>query len=144
MLRPLVRWERYPIAAAQGEIGIHRELPAGNVLRQTALLVLDSDDTRMDYIAGDRDVTEVGYVKVLENTIPFRDAWQSLRGRNQGRYGLPAMTGWEGVAMVNWGQVAGDIALDLRGRLPGQDVIGFTTVDTGGAIYLLHIAYAQV
>jgi len=144
MLRPMVRWERYDIAAAQGELGIHRELPAGNILRQTALLVLDADGTRMDYIAGDRDVTEVGLVKVLENTVPFREAWQTLRGRNQGRYGLPAMTGWEGVAMLNWGQVAGDVAMDLRARLPGQDVIGFTTVDTGGDIYLLHLAYAQV
>ncbi|KKM85451.1 hypothetical protein LCGC14_1288910 [marine sediment metagenome] len=142
MLRPMTRWEKYDIAAAQGELGVRRELPAGIILRQTSLLVLDGDDSRMDYIAGDRDVTEVGLVKVLENTVPFREAWQTLRGRNQGRYGLPAMTNWEGVALVNWGQLAGDVAMDLRTRLPGQDVIGFTTVDTGGDIYLLHHALA--
>ncbi len=144
MLQPSARWERYDIAAAQGEIGVRRELPAGNILRHTALLVLDADDTRMNVVTdADKDVTEVGYVKVPENTIPFREAWQTLRGRNAARLGLPAMTSWEGVAMVDWGQIAGDIALDLRRRGGGSDVIGFTTVDTGGGIYLLHIAYTQ-
>ena len=143
MLLPNVRFERYPIAAAQGEVAVHRELPAGSVLGKTALLVLDADDTRMDWIAGDRDVTEVGYIKVPENTTPFREAWQTLRGRNMANLGLPAMTNWEGVAMVDWGEIAGDIALDLQRRGGGSDVIGFSTVDTGGSIYLLHIAYAR-
>lgn len=144
MLRPNVRFEKYAIASAQGEIGVHRELPAGSILGKTALLVLDADDTRMDVVSGtDEDVTEVGYIKVPENTIPFREAWQTLRGRNMANLGLPAMTNWEGVALVDWGEIAGDIALDLRRRGGGSDVIGFTTVDTGGSIYLLHIAYAK-
>ena len=140
ILLPNVRWERYDIAAAQGELGVLRELPAGTMLRKTGLMVLDSDGTRM-VTPSDADVTEVGYVKALENTVPWRRNWIALEGDQQAVYGLAAKP--VGVALVNWGNIVGDAALDLRGRLPGQDLIGFSTVDTGGQIWLLHLAYSR-
>ena len=106
-------------------------------------MVVDSDDTRMvtDQSTPEQDVTEIGYIKALENTIPFKQNWVALEGDMQARLGLASKP--VGVAMVNWGEIVGDVALDLRKRLPGYDYIGFTTVDTGGDIWLLHLAYSQ-
>lgn len=140
VLLPSVRWEKYDIAAAIGNLGVLRELPAGTMLRKTLVMVMDGDDTRM-VTPTDADVTEVGYIKALENTIPWKANWIALEGDMQSRLGLAAKP--VGVAMVNWGNIVGDAALDLRGRLPGYDYLGFTTVDTGGDIWLLHLAYTK-
>ena len=140
ILLPNVRWEKYDIAAAIGELGVQRALPAATLLRKTLVIVTDADDTRM-VTPTDQDVTEVGYFKALENTTPWRQNWIALEGDLQSRLGLAAKP--VGVGMVNWGNIVGDAALDLRGRLPGYDYIGFTTVDTGGDIWLLHLAYTQ-
>ena len=143
MFLPNVRWEKYDIASALGNLGVTRELPAGAILRKTLVMVVDSDDTRMvtDQSTPEQDVTEIGYIKALENTIPFKQNWVALEGDMQARLGLASKP--VGVAMVNWGEIVGDVALDLRKRLPGHDYIGFTTVDTGGDIWLLHLAYSQ-
>lgn len=140
ILLPNVRWEKYDIAAAIGELGVQRALPAATLLRKTLVIVMDADDTRM-LTPTDQDVTEVGYFKALENTTPWRQNWIALEGDLQSRLGLAAKP--VGVGIVNWGNIIGDAALDLRGRLPGYDYIGFTTVDTGGDIWLLHLAYTQ-
>jgi len=140
MLLPNVRWERYDIASALGNLGVTRELPAGTLLRKTLVMVVDSDDTRM-VTPTDEDVTEVGYIKALENTIPYKANWIALEGDMQSRLGLAAKP--VGVAMINWGSIVGGPAMDLRGRLPGNDLIGFTTIDTGGHIWLLHLAYSM-
>lgn len=140
LLLPNVRWEKYDIAAAIGELGVQRALPAGTMLRKTLVMVVDADDTRM-VTPDDEDVTEVGYIKALENTIPWKRNWIALEGDMQSRLGLAAKP--VGVAMINWGNIVGDAALDLRGRLPGYDYLGFTTVDTGGDIWLLHLAYSK-
>ena len=140
ILLPNVRWEKYDIAAAIGELGLRRELPAGTMLRKTLVIVVDGDNTRM-VTPTDSDVTEVGYIKALENTVPWKRNWIALEGDLQSRLGLAAYP--VGVGMVNWGNIVADAALDLRGRLPGNDYIGFTTVDTGGDIWLLHLAYSQ-
>lgn len=140
LLLPNVRWEKYDIASALGNLGVTRELPAGTLLRKTMLMIVDGDDTRM-VTPTDEDVTEVGYIKALENIIPFKVNWIALEGDMQSRLGLAAKP--VGVAMVNWGEIVGGAALDLRGRLPGHDYIGFTTVDTGGDIWLLHLAYSK-
>ncbi len=140
ILLPSVRWEKYDIAAAVGELGVRRELPVGTMLRNTLVIVTDADDTRM-VTPTDADVTEVGFYKALENTVPWRRNWIALEGDMQARYRLAAKP--VGVALVNWGNIVGDAALDLRARLPGNDYLGFTTVDTGGDIWLLHQAYSR-
>ncbi|MBA7597130.1 hypothetical protein ES703_04125 [subsurface metagenome] len=140
ILLPNVRWEKYDIAAAIGELGVQRALPAGTMLRKTLVMVVDADDTRM-VTPTDQDVTEVGYIKALENTIPWKANWIALEGDMQSRLGLAAKP--VGVAIINWGNIVGDAALDLRGRLPGYDYLGFTTIDTGGDIWLLHQAYSK-
>lgn len=142
LLLPNVRWEKYDIAAAIGNLGVQRELPAGTLLWKTLIMVVDGDDTRM-VTPTDEDVTEVGYIKALENTIPYKANWIGLEGDLQARLGLAAKP--VGVAMIDWGNIVGDgaKALDLRGRLPGYDYLGFTTVDTGGDIWLLHLAYSK-
>lgn len=140
LLLPNVRWEKYDIAAAVGALGVTRELPAGTMLRKTLIMVVDGDDTRM--VTGtDEDVTEVGYIKALENTIPWKANFTALEGDLQSRLGLASKP--VGVVMVDWGEIVGGAALDLRGRLPGYDYLGFTTVDTGGDIWLLHLAYSK-
>jgi len=135
ILRPNNRWEKVDVAAVIGEIGLRRELPAGSILRKTNLLVVASNNNRSN-----ADVTEVGYIQALENVISFRENWETLRARAQAKYGLPALP--TGVAQLDWGEIAGDVALDLRGRLPGLDLIGFTTGVTGGDIWILHTAYS--
>ncbi len=135
LLLPNNRWEKVDVAAVIGEIGLRRELPAGAILRKTNLLVLAVAGTRSN-----ADVSEVGYIKALENTVPFREGWETLRGRAQAKYGLPSLP--TGVAQIDWGEVAGDVALDLRGRLPGLDLIGFTTLLATGDIWILHTAYS--
>jgi hypothetical protein len=140
ILLPMVRFQKYDIASALGELGVQLTLPAGSMLRKTLVIVTDADDTRM-VTPTDSDVTEVGYIKALENTIPWKRNWIALEGDMQSRLGLAAKP--VGVAMVNWGNIVGDAALDLRGRLPGNDYIAFSTVDTGGDIWLLHLAYTK-
>lgn len=134
-LLPNNRWEKLDVAAVMGEIGLRRELPTGSILRKTNLLVVNSANNRSN-----ANVTEVGYIKALENIVSFRESWETLRGRAQAKYGLPALP--TGVSQVDWSEVAGDVALDLRGRLPGYDLIGFTTGVTGGDIWILHTAYS--
>jgi len=136
LLLPNYRWEKYDIPSVLGELGLQRELPAGNILRGTAILVVDTSDDRSDV-----EISEVGYRKVLENTVPWRENWNTLLGYTQARFGLPALP--SGIAMVNWGQIIGEPALDLRRRLPGQDVLGFTSLLATGDIWLLHQAYAK-
>ena len=135
ILLPNNRWEKVDVAAVIGEIGLRRELPAGSILRKTNLLVVDSSDDRSN-----ADVTEVGYIQALENIVNLRENWETLRARAQAKYGLPALP--TGVVQIDWGEVAGDAALDLRRRLPGLDLVGFTTGVTGGDIWILHTAYA--
>ena len=140
MLLPTVRWEKYDIAAAQGELGVRRELPAGSILHKTLIMVVDGDGTRM-VTPTDEDVTEVGYIKALENTTPWKRNWIALEGDQYSHYQTAAKP--VGVALIDWGRIAAGSALDLRRRLPGYDYLGFTTVDTGGDIWLLHLAYSK-
>lgn len=135
ILLPSFRWEKHDVASVMGDLGLEKDLPAGTILKYTDLMVVDSSDDRTD-----SEVTEVGYKKILENTIPFKEAWQTLRGRMRARYGLTADP--SGIARINWGEIAGDVALDLRGRLTGYDKLGFTTAVGSGDIWLLHTAYA--
>ncbi|GAH85530.1 unnamed protein product, partial [marine sediment metagenome] len=125
LLLPNNRWEKVDIAAVQGEIGLRRELPAGSILRKTNLMVTDGAAAEAD-VRSDDDVSEVGYIKALENIVAFRESWTTLLSRAQAKYGLPSLP--SGIARIDWGEVAGDVALDLRGRLPGIDLLGFTTL----------------
>lgn len=136
MLRPSVRWEKYDISAVVGELGIRRELPVATMLHKTALLIVDASDNRSN-----DEVGEVGFYRALENTTPWRMDWTSLTGYTQARYGLPALP--TGIAMVQWGQIAGNAALDLRGRSTGYDYLAFSSLTSTGDIWLLHLAYTK-
>ncbi|MBA7525960.1 hypothetical protein ES705_18120 [subsurface metagenome] len=139
LLLPNNRWEKVDIGAVIGEIGLRRELPAGAILRKTDIMVTDGAAAEAD-VRSDDDVSEVGYIKALENVVAFRESWETLLGRAQAKYGLPSLP--SGITRIDWGEVAGDVALDLRGRLPGLDLLGFTTKTATGDIWIAHSAYS--
>lgn len=139
LLLPNNRWEKVDIAAVTGEIGLRRELPAGSILRKTSFVVTDGAAAEAD-VRSDVEVSEIGYIQALENIVAFREGWRALLSRAQSKYGLPALP--SGIAQIDWGEVAGDVALDLRGRLPGLDLLGFTTLTSTGDIWIAHSAYS--
>ena len=121
------------IDAVKSELGLRDDLPVGNVLRETLILVLDSSDNRSN-----SDVSEVGIVKPKERKTPFRASWLAFNTATRHDYGLPSEI--TGLGCLDYEDISGIPAgLDLSIEEIGTWKIGFTTTTTGGKIKMAHI-----
>jgi len=111
------------------------ELPTGNMVKASYIIVLDS--------AGDRSntaVSEVGFKRITENMIPYKAAWSDMQDRLQTILGLSSVP--NGVGMINWTEEVEHPMLNLTDRMRGEDKLCFTTAETGITILVFQQAYA--
>ena len=131
-VEPIWDATKIDISETKSDLGEQTAIPVGNVLVRALLLVVDSSDLRSD-----SEVDEVGVILPREGVIPFRVKWNTLVSRDYTDYALPSKV--TGVGMIDaeeLGQVP--FGLDLSEYDVGEILLGFTTIATGGDIYILY------
>ena len=124
------------ITSTQSDLREQFDLPTGDVLMRTYVMVTDSND---DY--SDAEVSELGVVFAREKETPYRVKWDQARFEDRARYGLTSTL--SGRVAVDYEDVTGNpLGIDLSGYETGEVKLGFTTVKTGGRIRLLHVHVA--
>jgi len=116
----------------KSDLGLKHDVPTGDVLYRSLIMITDSADNRSD-----DEVSEIGVVVEKERFIPLRIPWKLLGDRDVVDYGLDSRI--TGVAMLDWEEVSGiPLGVDMSGLAEGDVKLGFTTVATGGKIYIMH------
>jgi len=122
------------IAAAKANLGQEDEVPVGDTLFQTGIMVLNSSDNRSDSV-----VSEVGVKFPRRRETPWRRDFDFVKAMSRRHFRTPASV--TGASLYPWGWVSGKpLGLDLAAAMVGDCKMGFTTTVASGEIHLLHYA----
>lgn len=113
-------------------LGYEYNIPTGDTLVQTVIMVVDTNDARSDL-----DVTEVGLRFPKRRETPFAVDWDQLKYANRANLSLPAAV--PGVVLWDWKTVTRRPAgLDASAFMIGDCKLIFTVGVATGKIHLLH------
>ena len=117
----------------KGDLQIRDDLPVGNVLRYTMIMVTDPNDNRTnDYIS------EVGIVIPSERKEPYRIDWMTLNTNIRHDYGLEKEI--PGLGVIDYEDLSGlPLGLDMSELNPGYYKIGFSSVNAPCKIKMVHV-----
>ena len=114
------------------DLGLRHDVPTGDVLYRTFIMITDGANNRSD-----EEISEIGVIIEKERFIPFRVPWKLLGDRDVIDYGLEQRI--TGVAVLDWEEVSGiPLGVDMSGLAEGDVKLGFTTIATGGRIFIMH------
>ena len=121
------------INEVKGDLQIRDDLPVGNVLRETLILIVDNNDNRSNY-----EISEVGLIIPAERKIPYRIEWNTLNTQLRHDYGLEFEI--HGLGTIDYEDISGlPLGLDMTEEQVGSWKIGFSSVRSGGKIKMMHI-----
>lgn len=118
----------------QSNLGFEDDVPVGDTLFHTLVLMLAAATTRSD-----AEATEIGvkFPKVRE--IPSQVEWHTFLKQARALFSLPATL--TGVVLFPWERVSRDpFGIDLKLAQAGDVKLGFTTILGTGALSILHYA----
>jgi len=114
-------------------LGFRDEVPTGDVLYETLVMILDSSDDRTD-----SDITEIGVDFPKQRRTPISWNWRLRKARSRAHYRVPSDV--TGVTLFPWSDVSGrEAGIDLVNAQVGDVRMGFTVATANGEINLLHI-----
>lgn len=121
------------INEVKSDLQIRDDLPVGNVLRESLILVVDNNDNRSN-----QEVSEVGLIIPAERKIPYRINWITLNSQIRHDYGLDKEI--PGIGVIDYEDVSGlPLGLDMTEESPGSWQLGFSSLRTGGKIKIMHL-----
>jgi len=136
LVDPRVEARIIDIDAVYSNLSLEDDVPVGDTLYQTVIMVVDSDDCRTD-----DDVSAVGVKFPKKRETPWDIDWQPLKAKTRSLYRIPSSV--TGVTMIPWEELSGRaVGLDLGAAQVGDCRLCFTTEASGGDIHLLYFAYS--
>ena len=122
------------ISSTYSNFSFKKDMPVGDTLYQTLLLVLDSSGNRSrSYLSEYR----LEFPKA--RMFPIEHTWRTQEFITYRDFDLDARL--TGALLFPWGEVTGDVAgLDLSAAMKGDVKLGFTIATASGALHLLHYA----
>jgi len=135
LVSPRVEPRTLSITETASNLSLEHNVPTGDVLYETLMIVKDSSGDRSD-----TDVTRVGVKFPKQRRTPWERSWTQIKSATRARYRLPSDV--TGVTLLPWEEVTRRaIGIDLKMAQIGDVRLGFNTSTTGGSIDLVHFMY---
>lgn len=136
LVDPRVEARVLDIDATYSNLSMEDDVPVGDTLYQTVVMVVDSSDCRTD-----TNVSAVGVKFPKKRETPWDINWQPLKAKTRSLYRVPASV--VGATMIPWEELSGRaVGLDLGAAQVGDARLCFTTTTNSGDIHLLYFAYS--
>lgn len=122
------------IGSTYSNFSYKKDMPVGDVLYQTLVMVLDSSGNKSrSYISEYRLEFPKGRMNPVEHN------WRAQEFITHRDYDLTSRS--TGVILFPWGDATGEIAgIDLSSAMKGDVKLGFTVATASGQLHLLHYA----
>ena len=112
--------------------GFERNVPVGDVLYETEIMILDSDGDRSD-----DEITGMEIKFPKQRRMPFERAWRQLRAATRRKYRVSTTP--VGVTLFPWEEITRRaVGIDMKMAQEGDVVMGFTTAVEDGSLHLVH------
>lgn len=137
LLRPRFEPRQVSISSVQANLGLEDNLPVGDTVYESLIMVLDSSGNRND----NTNVTSFGVKFPRMRETPLQDDWEIVNLKTRRHFQLPANL--TGITMVRYSDLTGrPEGLDLADAQVGDVKLGFTTGVASGTIHVLHYAFS--
>lgn len=141
LVTPRFEAKETTISSTASNLSKEIEVPVGDILYQTLIMVLNSSGNKTS-----TDVSELGVKYPKERRTPFKRDVYSWKGVNRRKFRLPAPDTTHnqqtGVGLLNWSELTDkEKGIDLRGAQVGDVKTAYTVATSGGTIHELHYAF---
>lgn len=132
MISPRIEARTKTIDEIASNLGFERNVPVGDVLYETLIMILDSDGDRSD-----DEITRMGIKFPKQRRTPWEQTWQAIKAATRRKYRVPSTL--SGVSILPWEEITRRaVGIDLKMAQEGDVVMGFTTGVEDGALHLVH------
>lgn len=112
--------------------GFERNVPVGDVLHETLIMILDDDGDRSD-----SEITGMEIKFPKQRRTPYERAWRQLRAATRRKYRVSTTP--VGVTLFPWEEITRRaVGIDMKMSSEGDVVMGFTTAVENGSLHLVH------
>lgn len=124
-----------PVTSTYSNLARMHNVPVGDALLQTVVLMLDSSGNRTNTY-----FTEVGVRFPKERRTPYHKSTTTFLNENYRR--LRLLSRLTGAGMIKWSEITErERGIDLRGMSPGDVCTAYTVASANGTLHELHIMF---
>ena len=135
LLSPRFEAREIAVTSTYSNLAKESEVPVGDVLYQTVIMVLDSSGDRSNSY-----VSEFGVKYPKERRTPYKRKFNSLRAISRRQFRTTSTV--TGVFLLPWSDLTDkEKGIDLRGAQVGDVKTGYTVDTANGSIHELHYAF---
>lgn len=132
MISPRIEARTKTIDEIASNLGFERDVPVGDILYETLVMVLNSSGNRSD-----SEITRVGVKFPKQRRTPYERTWASMMAQTRRKYRIPSSL--VGVTLLPWEELTRRaVGIDLKMAQSGDVQLAFTTAVENGTLHLVY------